>query len=610
MPGIVGMVRREPYEGVQRDLDLMAEAMRHETYYVGNQYVNRELGLYLGWWSHPSSLGESMPLKSRNKRFVLIIIGENYPDDGSLISAGNNRVPDALDLLRRYEESEDKFLECLNGWFCGVAIDLALRKITLFNDRYGMSRVFFHESSDEFIFASEAKSLLRIRPALRVIEPAALAQLLQFNCVMGNRSLFKDVSLLPAASSWLFTENVVPKKRSYFDFGEWERQPILKHDEFYEKFEETVSRTFLNYIEGPAQVGLSLTSGLDTRLILAADVDKQRSLPCYTFGGLWGETFDVRRARELAAISNQSHEVIRINEKFLQEFASYARKSVYISDGGHDAFGAHDVYFNEMARHIAPIRLTGKFGSEVVRTRRLVPSGNFPRHLAQPWLAPFLDDAPYFDKISQRSHSLTRVVTEEIPWYEIGRVAIEQSKITLRTPYMDNGLVKLMYQAPAGLRSSRELQVKYIKQKSHQLGSLPTNMGRMTENGQSGKVIYGVFWAMFKAEYIYLFATPHWVTRMDRKLGNLKLERILAGRQKFEAYRIWIKTHLADSIREILLSPQARCVDFFDKASVARIVDRHTAGTHNYLYEINKILTVELICSSLLSSESSGKSDT
>ena len=26
-----------------------------------------------------------------------------------------------------------------------------------------------------------------------------------------------------------------------------------------------------------------------------------------------------------------------------------------------DAFGAHDVYFNEMARHIAPIRLTGKF---------------------------------------------------------------------------------------------------------------------------------------------------------------------------------------------------------------------------------------------------------
>ncbi len=30
------------------------------------------------------------------------------------------------------------------------------------------------------------------------------------------------------------------------------------------------------------------------------------------------------------------------------------------------------------------------------------------------------------------------------------------------------------------------------------------------------------------------------------------------------------------------------------------MVDRHIAGTHNYLNEINKVLTIELICSSLL----------
>jgi hypothetical protein len=126
-------------------------------------------------------------------------------------------------------------------------------------------------------------------------------------------------------------------------------------------------------------------------------------------------------------------------------------------------------------------------------------------------------------------------------------------------------------------------------------------MGRMADDGELiGKIRYSLFWALFKAEFIYLFSTPHWLTRVDRTLEKLELERILVGRQKFEAYRIWIKTHLAESIRDILLNPRAQCTEFFDKASVERVVVRHTAGTHNYLNEINKMLTVELICSSLL----------
>jgi asparagine synthase (glutamine-hydrolysing) len=603
MPGIAGIFRRQPYEGIQQDLSLMVESMRHETYYVGNQYVNAELGLYLGWWSHPCSLGEYMPLVSRDKQHVLVIVGENYPDPGSRVSpSGKDALNEnAQDLIRLYEKSPDQFLKSLNGWFCGVAIDLNLRKITLFNDRYGMSRVYFHEGNEEFIFASEAKSLLRVRPALRAIEPEALAQSLRSYCVMGNKSLFKGISLLPPGSSWDFEGTAFPKKQSYFDYAEWERQPVLSADEFYQTFEETVSRVFPGYLEGPSPVGLSLSSGLDTRLILATACDKERILPCYTFGGLWGETFDIQRARELAAICDRPYEVIRINEQFLKDFTSFAQKSVYLSDGTHDAFGAHDVYFNEIARNIAPIRLTGKFGSEVVRIRKLIPSMAFSREILQPWFVPYVNDAPSFTHVSKRMHPLSRVVSEEIPWYEFGRVAVEESKITLRTPYMDNRLVKLMYQAPPGLRASRELQIRYIRQRSSELGNLPTDMGRIEENGGAmSKVSYALSQAFAKSEFIYLYSMPHWLTWVDRKMERLRPERIMVGRHKFEAYRIWIRTHLAESIRDILLNPRAHCTDFFDKASVAKVVERHIAGTHNYLREINKMLTLELIYSSLL----------
>ena len=603
MPGIVGIVKRGSHEEARKDLDLMIEAMRHENYYAGNQFVNKDLGLYLGWLSHPRSLGDYMPLTSCDGRFVLVMIGENFPDAGVYGSLkGQDALrADAQNLLTMYEQSEDKLLESLNGWFSGVAVDLALRKITLFNDRYAMSRIYFHEGEDEFAFAAEAKSLLKVRPSLRAIDPEAFAQSLRYNCVMGNKTLFKGVSLLPAASVWTFTGSAVPRKRRYFDYSDWEQQPTLNANEFYEKFDNTVAEIFPRYMEGPSQVGLSLTSGLDTRVILAAAGSEKRILPCYTFGGLWGETFDVRAARKLATMSGLPHEYIRITEPFLNQFAAYAEKSVYISDGTHDAFGAHDVYFNEVAHKIAPIRLTGKFGSEVVRERRLIPKGDFPRHLLQPWLGPYLDNAPFLDKVAHSKNPLTRVVSEDIPWYEYGRVSVEQSKVTMRTPYLDNSLVKLMYQAPLGVRSSRDLQVRYIQSVSRALADVPTNMGRMANDSQPmGRVIYTLYWALFKAEYFYLYATPHWITRIDRKLGALNLERIITGRQKFEAYRIWIKTHLAESIREILLNPNARCTEFFDKSSVERAVKGHTAGTHNYFYEINKMLTLELICSSLL----------
>jgi asparagine synthase (glutamine-hydrolysing) len=259
------------------------------------------------------------------------------------------------------------------------------------------------------------------------------------------------------------------------------------------------------------------------------------------------------------------------------------------------------VYFNKIARDVAPIRLTGKFGSEVVRTRNLVPAGASRCDLVQPWLAGLLTEVLPFDQISRRKHPLSRVVSEEIPWFEYGRLAVEQSQITLRTPYMDNDLVKLMYQAPPQVRNSRDLTVRYLRDKGRDICDLPTDFGKMRENGGLiGKAVHTFYRALFKTEYIYFYAMPHWLTRLDRNLEKLKPERIVSGRAKFEAYRIWIKTHLANSIREILLRPGAHCTDFFDKRSVSRIIAGHTAGTHNYLTEIKMMMNIELICSSLL----------
>jgi asparagine synthase (glutamine-hydrolysing) len=581
----------------------MIDEMQHETFYNSGQYINEDLGLYAGWICHQGAFSDCMPLISRNKDVVLIFHGENYLDSETATRLRNSSnsldESNALYLLDLYRELGDDLLTRLNGWYCGLIVNLRTKRIILFNDRYGMGRIYFHEGKDEFIFASEAKSLLKVRSVLRGIDPEGLAEYLRYNCVTRNKSLFQGISLLPNASRFEFERGTLLRRAQYFRFSEWEAQPKIGPSEFQSKFAETVTNVFPAYARESEKVGLSLTAGLDTRLVMAALGEHHKARSSYTFGGPWGELYDIRTARELSTLYNQSFKTITVNGDFLKNFPSYARRAIYLSDGAHDAFGAHDVFFNEIARRIAPIRLTGKFGSEVIRDRKLVGWITYPPDFLHPELSTLVEKLPLFAELSPTEHRLTRVVSEEIPWHEFGRDAVEQSQLVLRTPYMDNALVKLMYQAPDGIRA--DSQENYIRHESPELSVFPTNLGRFISNNRTiTKLMYFWFRTLFKVEYIYLYATPHWLTRIDRILEKLRLERILAGRQKWEGYRIWIKTDFADFILQTLLDSAAEYTNCFDRRTVERMVTSHIAGTHNYLNEINKVLTIELVYLSLI----------
>jgi len=86
---------------------------------------------------------------------------------------------------------------------------------------------------------------------------------------------------------------------------------------------------------------------------------------------------------------------------------------------------------------------------------------------------------------------------------------------------------------------------------------------------------------------------------MDDWIAWCGLDR-LAGKYKFEAYRLWSKRHFAEFFFDTLLNPGAHYGLFFDNATVARMLHQHAAGTHNYANQLNKVLTTELIYASLI----------
>jgi len=258
----------------------------------------------------------------------------------------------------------------LNSRFQGLLVEKTAGTATLFNDRYGMHRVYYHESQDAFYFAAEAKAILKVCPELRVMDPRGMGELVSCGCVLENRTVFRNISVLPPASAWVFRNGVIERKGSYFDPREWENQETPELEQYYQQLRDVFSQNIPKYFGGSQRSGVSLTGGLDSRMIMAWLNAAPGSVPCYSFGGMFHECQDVAVARKVAQLCGQRHQVIPVGEEFLARFGHYSERTVFLTDACVDVSHTADLYINEIARTIAPVRMTGNYGGEVLRSIR------------------------------------------------------------------------------------------------------------------------------------------------------------------------------------------------------------------------------------------------
>ena len=94
---------------------------------------------------------------------------------------------------------EAEFVE-LNGLFSGLIIDRRRARASLFNDRYGVERVYVHETEHGTYFASEAKALLTLPGVTAAIDPAALQTYLALGYVAAPQSMFRGIRKLAPAT--------------------------------------------------------------------------------------------------------------------------------------------------------------------------------------------------------------------------------------------------------------------------------------------------------------------------------------------------------------------------------------------------------------------------
>lgn len=586
MPGIIGLQTRMPREWAEMQLKRMLETVQHESFYVTGTWIDESMGLYVGWVERKESFSRRMPLRNDRGDLSLILSGEEFSEPvRAQVHAPN--------YLIQLAESSANYPACLNGRFHGLLANSANETIMLFNDRYGMHRLYFHESSDGFYFAAEAKAILAVRPELRRIEPRSFGEYVTCGCVLENRTLFDKIEVLPGASKWILKNGVVVERGSYFHPREWEGQEVLDSERYYKNLRDVFTRRLPRYFaDGP--IGMSLTGGLDSRMIMAWHTPPPGSLPCYTFGGRYRDCQDVVVARQVARVCGQPHEVIKVGEEFLSRFHHYAQRAVYLTDGCVDVRRASDLYLNERARTIAPIRMTGNYGSEVLRgVRAFKPSQPLPGLFSQ-------DALPYFGQAEEtyqsllREHPVSFAVFKQAPWHHYGLLALEETQVSVRSPYLDNDFVQTVFRAPKSTLATYDVCLNLIADGSPALRRIPTDrgVGRMGLVGRGLKKWEEV---LVKAEYAYDYGMPQWLARLNHALSALHLERLVLGRHKFNHYRVWYQNVLGDYVKEILLDHRTLSRPYVQRRQIEAIVQAHLSGSRNYTNEIHIMLTLELL---------------
>src|ERR1035441_10559817 len=178
---------------------------------------------------------------------TLVFSGEEYPEPAvrpSLKNRGHEFKREGPSYLVHLYEDDPSFPKCLNGRFHGLLADRTRGVATLFNDRYSMHRLYYHEAKEAFYFAVEAKAILAVRPELRRTDPQSLGEFVACGCVLENRTFFEGVHVLPAGSAWTFRAGATWTKKTYFEPREWEQQDLLDPESYHREIREIFSRRF------------------------------------------------------------------------------------------------------------------------------------------------------------------------------------------------------------------------------------------------------------------------------------------------------------------------------------------------------------------------------
>lgn len=433
--------------------------------------------------------GGDQPLFNEDRTVVVVFNGEiyNHPELFAELRS-NGHVPasraDSEVVAHLYEDlGIDRLVRRLDGMFAFAVWDGRRRRLHLVRDRYGVKPLHWTWDGETLAFASEVKALVAggaVRPRLDL---DAWVELLTFQNILSDRSLFADVHLLPAGSV-LTLDQEGPRVERFWDGLPRPDRRVRAGPELEEAVRDCFQAGVRRQLVADVEVAAYLSGGLDTGAIAASAVTALPRLTTFATGfDVTGATgfesgFDERRdARGLAETLGTHHKellldaadlemilprLVRAIEEPRMSFsypvyltaglASRWVKVVLSGAGGDEIFGGYpwryqaaeqddweEAYFRWWQRLLTPSAMAELLTDDArARVDLERPRRVFAEVLSAVEGAPPLEAMLYFE-FKTYLHGL--LVLED-------KLSMAHSLET-RVPFLDNALVDMMLTVPA-----------------------------------------------------------------------------------------------------------------------------------------------------------------
>jgi len=308
------------------------------------------------------------PISNEDGTLWIVYNGEiyNFPElRNQLLAKGHlfKTHTDTEVIVHLYEEFGDGCVKHLRGMFAFALWDARKKRLLLARDRVGIKPLYFAETSDSLLFASEIKALLVDSELRREVDPQAIDTFLTFNYVPGGDTLLRGVRKLEPGH-YLVLERGQIKIERYWDlrFPAEKRQGSF--DSAAEELNELLRRTVRDHMISDVPVGILLSGGVDSTALLSFMVrETNRDIKSFTVG-FSGEQFaDERFYAKMAAkkFGSQHYETTITAsdfQEFLPKYVGHMEEPVC------EPPAVALYYVTKMARQHVKVLMSGEGGDE------------------------------------------------------------------------------------------------------------------------------------------------------------------------------------------------------------------------------------------------------
>jgi asparagine synthase (glutamine-hydrolysing) len=377
MCGIAGQFNFERREPVERETIVrMAHSIAHRGPDDEGFLIAGPVGLGFRRLSIIDLAGGHQPMSDAEETVWIIFNGEiyNYKELRAELQSKGHQFRTNCDtevIVHGYKEWGTDVFNHLNGMF-GVAIwDVRNERLIVARDAMGIKLIYYRLADGQLMFGSEIRAILAAEQCKPNVDPVALNLFLRFRYTPSPLTIFDGIRKL-APGTMLVVENGEWREKRWYGYT---RVPFLDG-----KGEEEAERELLELYRGAVRrhllsdvpVGVLLSGGLDSGLLLALMNEQGGPWPAYTIG--YGESFEddeLADAAKTAAALGARHVTVKLDR---DEFEKSLPKIVECLEEPIAASSIVPMYFvAERARQDVKVALIGQGPDELF--------GGYNRHM-------------------------------------------------------------------------------------------------------------------------------------------------------------------------------------------------------------------------------------